>query len=98
MLQKNRFRQFARAAEFERAEILVPVAVWRVGLGSDPVLQDFKITQWNVTLCYRTLRGRLENRIFGNPILSEDGANQIPAGLVLLGWIFLFYEPEVRGF
>src|SRR5579862_8324405 len=49
-------------------------------------------------MCCHTSRGRLENRIFGNRPLSEDGANQIPAGFVLLGRIFLFHEPEIRGF
>ena len=38
-IREDRFRILVRAAQIERIEVLVPVAVWRGGFGLDPLLQ-----------------------------------------------------------
>lgn len=46
--------------------------------------------------CYK-LRGRSEKRIFGNCVLSKDGANQVLSRFVLLGGFMLLDESSVGG-
>lgn len=49
-------------------------------------------------MCCQTARGRLENRILGNRLVSEDGSNQVTSGLVLLRRISFFEKSLIGSF
>jgi len=49
-LGEHRLRILVRAAQLERAEVLVPVAIGRHWFGLDPLLQALKITKRDVAL------------------------------------------------
>src|ERR1039457_1343668 len=57
--------------------------------------REIRLSSTRARMCSQTGRGRLENRIFGNGVLPEDGPDQILTSLALALGIGLSHETAI---